>query len=85
MFFIADHKSLIDALGGNSVVAKGCGVSAVRVGAWKRANRIPAENWPDIIKLAADKQYDQINPDWLMTHYAPRSWGNMSVAESCAK
>lgn len=70
---ITDHAALIDALGGNKVVATlipNC--KPVAVGAWKRAKRIPVEYWPPIIKMSRAKGLHDITPDWLMAMWEPR-------------
>ena len=70
---ITDHRSLIDALGGNKALAEkldGCTPS--RVGQWKLGNRIPVEYWPKIISLAEAEQIPGVTSDWLMYHIRPR-------------
>lgn len=71
---IADHKSLIDALGGNTLVAAGIpDCTPVRVGQWKLGNRIPPEYWPDVIQIAGAKGLDFVTSDWLMNTFRPRA------------
>lgn len=72
MTTIADHKSLIDMLGGNTEVSKFGDWLAVTVGQWKQQNRIPPEYWPRIIELAAEKGVDGVTSDWLMENWPPR-------------
>ena len=70
---ITDHRSLIDALGGNKVLAgnlKDCTPS--RVGQWKIGNRIPPEYWPEVIRLAGSAGLDGISADWLVANLRPR-------------
>lgn len=70
---IADHRSLIDALGGNKVLAgnlKDCTPS--RVGQWKIGNRIPPEYWTEIITLAEASDLEGIDADWLLATLRPR-------------
>lgn len=70
---IVDHRSLIDALGGNKVLAgklKDCTPS--RVGQWKIGNRIPPEYWPEIITLAEEAELPDVNADWLVANLRPR-------------
>lgn len=70
---ITDHRSLIDALGGNTVVASEIAdCTPVRVGQWKIGNRIPVEYWPAIIEIAQRKGLADIDSDWLMTTFRPR-------------
>lgn len=69
---IADHKSLIDALGGNAEVARLGAWPPVRVGQWKNQNRIPVDYWPKIIEIAAEKSVPGINSTWLMTAWRQR-------------
>lgn len=72
---ITDHRSLIDALGGNKVVSDGLeDCTPVRVGQWKIGNRIPVEYWPGIIDLASRKpDLGFVTSDWLMNSVRPRS------------
>jgi hypothetical protein len=70
---IADHKSLIDALGGNAEVARAGQWPAVRVGQWKAQNRIPVEYWPQIIAIAENRQVAGIDNDWLVARWRPRA------------
>lgn len=69
---IADHRSLIDALGGNAEVARSGSWLAVTVGQWKQQNRIPPEYWPKIIEIAAEKEVAGINSTWLMNCWPAR-------------
>lgn len=84
---INDHAALIDALGGNTVVADflasredidNC--TPVRVGQWKIGGRIPVEYWPGIIEMASEKQVEGINSDWLMSTNRPRQRNSASEA-----
>lgn len=69
-----DHRSLIDALGGNKVVADALpDCTASRVGQWKINNRIPVEYWPDTIALAEHRGIAGITSDWLMNSVRPRA------------
>lgn len=70
---IADHASLIAALGGAAEVAGSDAVDtlAVTVRAWAARNRIPPEHWPGVISLAATKRVT-INAEWLMSTTPPR-------------
>lgn len=70
---IADHKSLIDALGGNAEVARAGQWPAVRVGQWKTQNRIPVEYWPQIITIAESRNVAGIDNDWLVARWRPRA------------
>ena len=70
---ITDHKALIDALGGNKIVADGIAdCTPGRVGQWKIGNRIPTEYWPDIIAMSAAQDIEGIDANWLMENMRPR-------------
>lgn len=69
---VADHKTLIDRLGGNAVVARRGEWLAVTVGQWKVQNRIPPEQWPKIIEMAGEDGLEGIDSDWLMRNWAAR-------------
>lgn len=77
---VEDHAALINALGGNSVVAKTLGCKPVTVGAWKRARRIPPEYWPAIIEMAQASGLQHINPDWLLEAWQPRQGASEAEA-----
>lgn len=78
---ITDHKSLIDALGGNKVVAgRLTGCTPSRVGQWKIGNRIPVEYWPGVIALAEADQIPGITSDWLMHNIRPREMPSQQEA-----
>lgn len=71
---IVDHRTLIDALGGNKALADAIdGCTAVRVGQWKITNRIPVEYWPAVIAIASGKGFEAIDSDWLMNSIRPRA------------
>lgn len=79
---ITDHRSLINALGGNVAVANAlAGCTAVRVGQWKLGNRIPVEYWPGIIALAEARKVPGITSDWLMKNIRARSNSSGSETE----
>lgn len=68
---IVDHCGLIDALGGNTVVATYLETpedpcQPVRVGQWKRSNSIPNEYWPELIIFAGQQGLQGIDADWMM-------------------
>mgnify|MGYP001614960112 CR=1 FL=1 len=69
---IVDHRSLVDALGGNTVVAGIYPCPPVRVGQWKINNRVPPEYWPKLIERAAAMDFSEIDADWLMRTTPPR-------------
>jgi hypothetical protein len=78
---ITDHRSLIDELGGNKVVADTLpDCPPVRVGQWKIGNRIPVEYWPDIIAMAEAKGLSFVNSEWLMKTMRPRAQASSSEA-----
>lgn len=80
---ITDHRSLIDALGGNKAVAgKLTDCTPGRVGQWKIGNRIPAEYWLEIIALAAEVGVEGIHMTWLATNLPPR--GAKAASEAAA-
>lgn len=80
---IADHRGLIDALGGNKALAgKLTGCTPSRVGQWKIGNRIPVEYWPEIITLAEAAEINGITSDWLMRSIRPRE---MPVQQDAAE
>lgn len=82
---ITDHRSLIDALGGNKAVSdeiEGC--LPVRVGQWKIGNRIPPEYWPDIIRIASEKGLSSIDSDWLMNTFKPRAMPSSEASSESA-
>lgn len=82
---IADHRALIDTLGGNKVVSDGIdGCTPVRVGQWKLNNRIPPEYWPGIIRLAEALGHSEINSDWLMVNFRPRTMPQASGEQEAA-
>lgn len=81
---IVDHRSLIDALGGNTVVAGIYPCPPVRVGQWKLSNRVPPEYWPKLIDLAAEKQVAGIDAEWLMRNTPPRENATISTDEDGA-
>lgn len=81
---VTDHRSLVDALGGNKAVADhlsveiGEAVPPVRIGQWKMGNRIPPEYWLALIALAAAKNVradsnEPISTDWLTRTIRPRA------------
>lgn len=84
MFTIADHKALIDVLGGNLEVSRFGQWLPVTVGQWKQQNRIPVEYWPRIIELAAEKGVDGVNSTWLMKTWPPRKKRGAAMAEANA-
>lgn len=70
---ITDHRELIDALGGNVVVARELDdCTPGRVGQWKIGNRIPVEYWTGIIDFAREKGFSFVDSDWLMNTFRPR-------------
>ena len=71
---IMDHRSLIDRLGGNTVVAANLNdCTPIRVGQWKIGNRIPVEYWPGIIEMARGIDgMGFVTSDWLMNTVRPR-------------
>lgn len=74
MSTVTDHRSLLDALGGNTAVSKEIeGCLPVRVGQWKINNRIPVEYWQDIIRIADAKAVEGIDSNWLMETCPPRA------------
>lgn len=84
---ITDHRTLLDALGGNTVVAGHLAndddpCPPVRVGQWKLANSIPTEYWPDLIPLAHERGFTDITAEWLMTTSPKRK--RLRTAEACA-
>lgn len=80
---ITDHRSLIDGLGGNKVVADQLTeCTPVRVGQWKLGNRIPVEYWPGIIAMAEARNIPDITSDWLMNTVRPRSNSSNSETEA---
>lgn len=79
---IVDHRSLIDALGGNTVVASIYPCPPVRVGQWKINNRVPPEYWPKLIERATALDFTEIDADWLMRTTPPRE--NASVLTDAA-
>lgn len=82
---IADHRALIDALGGNKSVSDAIeGCTPVRVGQWKLGNRIPPEYWPDMIRIAEAQGRGDINSDWLMNTMRPRNMPQSSEAQDAA-
>ena len=71
---VTDHRSLVDALGGNKAVAEGLtDCTAVRVGQWKLGNRIPVEYWEGVIVMAETAKIPEIDSDWLMRTTPPRA------------
>ena len=71
---ITDHRSLIDALGGNKALADEIpDCTPVRVGQWKIGNRIPVEYWPRVIEVAEARGLPGIDSEWLMTTFRPRA------------
>lgn len=62
---IADHRSLIDALGGGAAVANKLKCPAGRVRQWKIENRIPARYWHGIVEMASAADVSGIDFIWL--------------------
>lgn len=82
---ITDHRSLINALGGNVAVANSLGdCTAGRVSQWKLGNRIPVEYWPGIIALAETCKVPGITSDWLMNNMRARVNSGGADSEAAA-
>lgn len=62
---IADHRSLIDALGGGAAVASKLNCPAGRVRQWKIENRIPARYWHGVVEIATAADLPDIDFRWL--------------------
>lgn len=56
--------SLIDSLGGTSVVAEALGVKLPRVSNW-RTRGVPADRWPALIRLAGKRRVAGVTFDKL--------------------
>lgn len=81
---IADHRSLIDRLGGNAEVARLGPWPANNVGFWKSQNRIPVEYWPRIIEISEIKEVAGISSDWLRDHWPARKNAVPASADTTA-
>lgn len=63
---IADHRSLIDALGGGAALAGKLGdCTSGRVRQWKIENRIPPKYWLGIVEIAEAEGVQGIDFRWL--------------------
>lgn len=53
-------RSLIDAKGGNAVVARATGIEPNRVNLWVHRQKLPRSAWPEVMKAFPDVTLDRL-------------------------
>lgn len=66
-------SQIVDALGGTARVSAGCQTTESAVSNWRARNRIPADRWPAVLRLAAAMGNAEITLDLLERRFSNRS------------
>lgn len=65
-------SQIIEALGGTARVSAACQTTESAVSNWKARNRIPADRWPTMIRMATAAGLQEITLDLLERRFSGR-------------
>lgn len=65
-------SQIVDALGGTARVSAACQTTESAVSNWRARNRIPADRWPAVLRLAASVGNADITLDFLEQRFSSR-------------